>query len=130
MPDLTPCRPASDRNLLFGILALQMDFIGRDALIAAMNAWILDKAKSLLNEAGVTNRLVVGGTERSWLEARIVAGKPLRPTLSGATVEYMLLSLKAAEAGKREATLKFDVGQGTQDLGFRAEVPILFTVKP
>src|SRR5437660_8345595 len=35
------------------------------------------------NEAGVTNRLVVGGTERSWLEARIVAGKPLRPTLSG-----------------------------------------------
>jgi hypothetical protein len=29
----------SDRNLLFGILALQMDFIGRDPLIAAMHAW-------------------------------------------------------------------------------------------
>jgi Flp pilus assembly protein TadD/tRNA A-37 threonylcarbamoyl transferase component Bud32 len=42
MPD-----PAADRNLLFGILALQMDFIGRDALIAAMNAWVLDKAKPL-----------------------------------------------------------------------------------
>ena len=25
-------RSASDRNLLFGVLALQMDFIGRDAL--------------------------------------------------------------------------------------------------
>jgi hypothetical protein len=37
----------SDRNLLFGILALQMDFISRDALIAAMNAWVLDKAKPL-----------------------------------------------------------------------------------
>src|SRR5262249_32902614 len=36
MPDPTPSHPASDRNLLFGILALQMDFIGRDALIAAM----------------------------------------------------------------------------------------------
>jgi tetratricopeptide (TPR) repeat protein/tRNA A-37 threonylcarbamoyl transferase component Bud32 len=47
MPNSTPCRPASDRNLLFGILALQMDFIGRDALIAAMNAWVLDKAKPL-----------------------------------------------------------------------------------
>src|SRR5262249_19025845 len=35
------------RNLLFGILALQMDFIGRDQLIAAMSAWVLDKAKSL-----------------------------------------------------------------------------------
>src|SRR5262249_7043643 len=32
---------------LFGILALQMDFISRDALVTAMNAWILDKAKPL-----------------------------------------------------------------------------------
>ena len=42
-----PPSPAADRNLLFGILALQMDFVGRDALIAAMNAWVLDKAKPL-----------------------------------------------------------------------------------
>jgi hypothetical protein len=41
----------------------------------------------------------------------------------------VLLRLKALEAGKREATLKFDAGQGTQDLGFRAEVPVLFTVR-
>lgn len=33
--------------MLFGILALQMDFIKRDALIAAMNAWVLDKARPL-----------------------------------------------------------------------------------
>ncbi|MBI1831796.1 MAG: hypothetical protein HYR84_10135 [Planctomycetes bacterium] len=38
---------ATDRNMLFGILALQMDFIRRDALIAAMNAWVLDKEKPL-----------------------------------------------------------------------------------
>jgi hypothetical protein len=38
---------ASDRNLLFGIIALQMDFITRDALIAGMNAWILAKDKPL-----------------------------------------------------------------------------------
>src|SRR5438552_2463525 len=38
---------AADRNLLFGILALQMDFIRRDALISAMNAWVLEKAKPL-----------------------------------------------------------------------------------
>jgi len=36
-----------DRNLLFGILALQMDFISRDALIAAMHAWVLQKSKPL-----------------------------------------------------------------------------------
>ncbi len=39
--------PASDRNLLFGILALQMDFIRRDDLIAAMHAWVLDKDQPL-----------------------------------------------------------------------------------
>src|SRR5262245_18656914 len=39
--------PAADRNLLFGILALQMDFVSRDALIAGMHAWVLDKTKPL-----------------------------------------------------------------------------------
>jgi len=38
---------SSDRNLLFGVLALQMDFLSRDALIAVMHAWIQDKAKPL-----------------------------------------------------------------------------------
>jgi eukaryotic-like serine/threonine-protein kinase len=37
----------ADRNLLFGILALQMDFVTRDALIAAMNAWVLEKSRPL-----------------------------------------------------------------------------------
>ena len=46
-PAVGATRAGADRNLLFGILALQMDFITRDALIAAMNAWVLDKAKSL-----------------------------------------------------------------------------------
>src|SRR5438270_4469259 len=40
-------RAEADRNLLFGILALQMDFIRRDALIAAMNAWVLEKHRPL-----------------------------------------------------------------------------------
>src|SRR5262245_48646698 len=47
-PAPTPARPAeADRNLLFGILALQLDFVGRDALVAAMNAWVLDKGRPL-----------------------------------------------------------------------------------
>jgi len=37
----------ADRNLLFGMLALQMDFIGRDALIEAMQAWVFQKDKSV-----------------------------------------------------------------------------------
>ena len=38
---------STDRNLLFGILALQMDFIDRGQLIEAMNAWALDKSRTL-----------------------------------------------------------------------------------
>src|SRR5947209_10627936 len=39
--------PSADRNLLFGILAVQLDFVTKDALVAAMGAWLLDKAKPL-----------------------------------------------------------------------------------
>src|SRR6516162_8675971 len=37
----------ADRNLLFGILAVQLDFVARDALIAAMHAWVLERSKPL-----------------------------------------------------------------------------------
>lgn len=38
---------SADRNLLFGILALQNDFVTRDQLIAAMNDWVLEKQSPL-----------------------------------------------------------------------------------
>jgi len=89
------------------------------------------------NEAGVTHAIRIRGPglrgERDssgWLEAEIATRAPMRPELSGTKVEYRLLRLTAHEAGKREATFQLDVGQGTQDLGFRAEAPILFTVTP
>ena len=40
-------RSGADRNLLFGVLAMQMDFITREALIAAVSAWVLDKSRPL-----------------------------------------------------------------------------------
>jgi hypothetical protein len=90
------------------------------------------------NDGGVTHALTVTGTqllrgnkqeEDRWLEAEVVVAAPLAKKLSGQRVEYVVLRLTPRESGKREATFKFDVGQGTQDLGFRAEVPILFTVR-
>jgi serine/threonine protein kinase/tetratricopeptide (TPR) repeat protein len=38
---------AADLNLLLGIMAIQNDFVSRDALIEAMAAWVLDKSESL-----------------------------------------------------------------------------------
>ena len=46
----------SDRNLLFGILALQLDFVSRDALIRAMNAWVLEKSRPLGRILGAIGR--------------------------------------------------------------------------
>src|SRR6185503_370574 len=56
--------------------------------------------------------------------------QPLTPKLSGLELEYRIVQLYSRDRGQREATLAFDVGQGTQDLGFRNEVPILFTCAP
>ncbi len=38
---------SADRNLLFGILALQLNFVTRNQLIEGMNKWVLDKNTSL-----------------------------------------------------------------------------------
>ena len=51
------------------------------------------------------------------------------PTLSGLAVEYRILQLYVRDAGQREATLAADVGQGSQDIGFRNDAPILFTAQ-
>jgi hypothetical protein len=70
------------------------------------------------------------GDKDRFLQVEMFTQSPLTPRLSGLKAEYALALVYSREAGKREATLKFDVGQGTQELGFRGEVPILFEVRP
>jgi hypothetical protein len=110
------------------------------------------------NEAGITPELVIdspqagpvyqqgrGARERPQQEQPLVTAaearqrfldigqttaQPLKQNLSGLLVEYRILHLFSRDAGPREATLGFHVGQGTQDLGFRSEVPILFHAQP
>lgn len=65
-----------------------------------------------------------------FLDVEIYAQQPMTDKLSGLEIEYAIGLIHSTEAGKREAVLSFDVGQGTQDLGFRAEVPVLFQVRP
>jgi hypothetical protein len=104
---------------------------------------VRDRAVYLLvkvhNDGGVTHALAAtspqkvapGRKDRNrWLDLAVIDTKPFAKQLSGGKVEYRVLALTARQTGKREATLAFDVGQGSQDLGFRAEVPILFTVRP
>ncbi len=68
--------------------------------------------------------------DRRWLDIAQVTSQPMTKTLSGLPVEYRILQLYSRDAGQREATLSMHVGQGTQDLGFRSDVPILFECRP
>ena len=61
-----------------------------------------------------------------WLNIEIANRRPMKKTLSGLALEYQIVQIYSRDVGKREATLQFDIGQGTQDLGFRNEVAILF----
>ena len=65
-----------------------------------------------------------------FLDIALFKRQPLRPTLSGLELEYRILQLYSRDVGRREAKLSFHVGQGTQDLGFRSEVAILFECIP
>jgi hypothetical protein len=67
--------------------------------------------------------------EDLWLDLDMMNKQPLNKNLSGVDLEYRIIQLYSRDAGQREAKLMFDVGQGTQDLGFRNEVDILFDAK-
>ena len=95
------------------------------------------------NEAGTTAQLKVTSPEAGrlhgspasevgdrWLMAEMFNGQPLSKELGGLPLEYRVIQLYSRDAGRREAKFTFNVGQGTQDLGFRAESNLLFTVDP
>lgn len=65
-----------------------------------------------------------------WLDVSMFDRQPLARRLSGLPLEYRIIELYSRDVGRREAKLLFDVGQGTQDLGFRNEVNLLFQCVP
>jgi hypothetical protein len=83
----------------------------------------------VVNDAGATSELRVlvssGADTPNLFAAEFVRGS----RLSGANLQYLLVSVRCREAGRREAAFVLDAGQGTQDLGFRSEVPVLFRIE-
>ncbi|HUS35201.1 MAG TPA: CehA/McbA family metallohydrolase, partial [Verrucomicrobiae bacterium] len=127
---------------------------GKAAAELAQSGWRAFLVK-VVNEAGVTAELRAfspqgksvfeGGGFRNasdqrfgrgprkaedlWLDVEMFNKQPLTKNLGGLSLEYRIVQIYSRDAGKREAKLMFDVGQGTQDLGFRNEVDILFDAK-
>jgi hypothetical protein len=65
-----------------------------------------------------------------WLELSMFDRPPLASRLSGLRVEYRVIQLYSRDPGRREALLAVNVGQGSQDIGFRNDVPVLFNCLP
>ncbi len=61
-----------------------------------------------------------------WADVAMFRDRPLMRELSGLLLEYRIVQIYSRDAGRREAKISFNVGQGTQDLGFRSDVDILF----
>ena len=65
-----------------------------------------------------------------WAELSIYTDSPMRPRLSGLGVEYAILQVYSRDVGQRSAIISFNVGQGSQDIGFRNDIDVVFTAVP
>jgi len=119
------------------------------------NGWVSYLVK-VNNDAGVTSQLQVespnaatplyapsydprvdkkkiltpGDVDNRFLEMQIYRNPPMLPNLSGLKLEYSILQIYSKDAGQREVEMGFNVGQGTQDIGFRNTINILFNSIP
>jgi hypothetical protein len=98
-------------------LAVQSPNVGR-VYIPSRNT---PRAKMELTSSDVRDR---------WAELSIYDKAPMRPRLSGLAVEYVILQVFSRDAGQRSAVISFNVGQGTQDIGFRNDTEIVFNALP
>jgi len=69
-------------------------------------------------------------SEQRFLDLAMYNSQPLTPRLSGLPLEYRIVQFYSRDAGRREAQISFNVGQGTQDIGFRNSIPVLFDCLP
>ena len=68
--------------------------------------------------------------KQRWADISLYDKNPMSERLSGFGLEYRILSIYSRDAGERSAKLSFNVGQGTQDIGFRNEATVLFKILP
>src|SRR5271156_1450072 len=129
---------AADRQLLFGLLALQTGIINQGQLVAAFQAWTLDKSKSLADHLEARGDLTrakrallealadvhleahAGDVEKSL--AAVSAGKSTRESLArigdpdvGATLDRVASAHGSTEEGDVDRTTSYAVGSATSD---------------
>jgi hypothetical protein len=76
------------------------------------------------------NVITKGEAMNRFLDIQMYRNKPLLPNLSGIKLEYQVVQVYSKDAGKREVEIGFNVGQGSQDIGFRNTMHVLFDISP
>ena len=61
-----------------------------------------------------------------WAEISIYDKPPMERRLSGLALDYRVLQIYSRDSGQRSAQISFNVGQGSQDIGFRNDILVLF----
>jgi hypothetical protein len=70
--------------------------------------------------------IVAADSRDRWMDLELYDKDPMSPRLSGLPLEYRILTIYSRDRGQRSAAIGFDVGEGTQDIGFRNEMTVLF----
>ena len=93
-------------------------------------------AEPLLHRStGLPNRkdenvIAPGEAASRFLELSMYRQRPMTKELSGLGLEYAILQIYSKNAGPHEAKIGFHIGQGTQDIGFRNAIDVLFKCQP
>jgi hypothetical protein len=74
--------------------------------------------------------LTPGQVANRFLEVQMFHNRPLLSNLSGLILEYAVVQIFTKDAGQREVEIGFNIGQGTQDIGFRNTINIVFNIHP
>jgi hypothetical protein len=61
-----------------------------------------------------------------WADISIYDKPPMTKRLSGLALDYRILEIYSRDRGQRSAEISFNVGQGSQDIGFRNDIPVVF----
>ncbi|HEY2946237.1 MAG TPA: CehA/McbA family metallohydrolase [Vicinamibacteria bacterium] len=75
-------------------------------------------------------KLTAADNRDKWAELSIYDKPPLLARLSGLVLEYRIIEIYSRDRGQRSARVSFNVGQGTQDIGFRNDVVVVFNALP
>jgi hypothetical protein len=65
-----------------------------------------------------------------WADISLFNKPPMNKRLMGLEVEYQILEVYSRDRGQRAAKISFNVGQGSQDIGFRNDTLIVFNALP